>query len=365
MNIETFKLINYRNYSSLFLKFSKYKNFIIGNNGSGKTNIIEAIYYLALTKSFRINNDLALIKSNEQFSTIEGNIKDSVIHKYKIVINSENRKISINDNLITKLGDYISLINVILFNPEDLKLIKDNPSVHRKLFNMELSTFNNNYLKTLSVYNKILKQRNTYLKSMAINDMIPKQYLDISTEKLIDYCIKINQIRMEYINNINDYLNSIFNSITAKDGLVLKYISQYSGKNKDQLIGEYRKNFKRDLNYGKTNIGVHIDDFIFYYNDSLAKEFLSEGEQKNAIIALKLSEVKYCQEKIGKNPILMLDDLFSELDRYKINNIINFLENKIQIFITTTDIHKINKNLLKNCKVFKINKDEVKEQDYE
>ena len=210
MKIANLKLKNFRNYQNLELDFSSYKNIIIGNNGIGKTNIVEAIYYLSLTKSFRTNNDEVLIKDNEDFAVIEANIIDNISNNYKIVINKVGKNIRIDNNPITSIGDYISKINVILFNQEDLKLIKDNPSTHRKLINMELSEFNNEYLKLLSLYNKVLKQRNTYLKSMYFNGNIPHDYLEILTSKLIEIGLKIYNIRKDYIDEINDYLSKIF-----------------------------------------------------------------------------------------------------------------------------------------------------------
>lgn len=354
MKINNLTLKNFRNYELLNLSFSPSKNIIIGNNGLGKTNIIEAIYYLALTKSFRTNNDNFLIKDNSDFAVIEANVKDNIQNNYKIIISKEGKKIKLDNNVITKISDYISKLKVILFNREDLKLIKDNPSVHRKLINMELSQFDNEYLKLLSYYNKILKQRNSYLKSMQINGTLSKDYLDIITNKLLDIGLKINEIRQNYINNINQNINLIFNKTTKKGNLKINYISSYNNQSNEKLILDYNKGFKRDLNYGMTHIGIHLDDFIFELDDKPIKDYLSEGEQKSAIIAFKLSEIKYCIEKFNKVPILILDDLFSELDCKKINSLLNNLKKSFQIFITTTDIKNINEKLLSNSYVFKI-----------
>src|SRR5574344_613460 len=157
MKITNLKLVNFRNYDSLNLQFHKNMNIIIGNNGVGKTNIIESIYYLSLTKSFRTNNDLNLIKEACDYSSITGTIIDKISNDYRIVISQKGKNIKIDNLQINKIGDYISKINIVLFTQEDLKLIKDNPSIHRKLINMELSQFNNEYLRLLSIYNKILK----------------------------------------------------------------------------------------------------------------------------------------------------------------------------------------------------------------
>lgn len=365
MKISNLKLKNFRSYDELNLKFSDYKNIIIGDNGVGKTNIVEAIYYLALTKSFRCNDDSLLLKENSESAIIEANIKTTINNVYKIVLTKNGKKILIDNKQITTISDYISKLNVIIFTIDDLKLIKDNPSMHRKLINMELSQFNNNYLKLLSLHNKVLKQRNTYLKSMQINSYVPKEYLDIITEKMIDLGLQIHEIRKQYLIIINDYLTTIFEKSTKKKNLKIKYISHYENKTKENLIKEYKSSLTRDLNYGKTNIGVHLDDFIFIINDKEAKYFLSEGEQKSAVISFKLAEIKYCIDNFKKTPILILDDLFSELDNKKINSLISNLRKSLQIFITTTDINKVNKKLLNNCRVIKIKPQKVEVKDYE
>lgn len=365
MEITNLKLTNFRNYQKLELEFSKNKNIIIGNNGMGKTNIIEAIYFLALTKSFRCNEDKQLIQEESETSTIEATIFDKINNNYKIVINKGNKLIKIDNNPINKISDYISKINIILFSIEDLKLIKESPNIHRKIINMELSILNNEYLKLLSYYNKILKQRNMYLKNLMINSLIPRDYLDVITEKMIETGIKINQIRKDYIDEINKHLSKIFFKTTKKNNLIIKYRSSFSNKSKERLIKDYKTHLQQDINYGKTGIGIHLDDYIFEINKKEAKYFLSEGEQKSAVIAYKLSEIKYCDEVLKKKPILILDDLFSELDKQKINRLLNNFNKKYQTFITTTDIEKINKKVLINCKVIKIKNKGIEVKTYE
>ena len=362
MKITNLKLVNFRNHTNLNLKFSEYKNII---NGIGKTNIVEAIYYLALTKSFRTNNDKVLIKDNEEFAIIEASIVDKISNTYKIVLTKDGKNIKIDNNSIKSISDYISKLNIILFTTEDMKLIKDNPSMHRKLINMELSEFNNTYLKLLSMYNKVLKQRNTYLREMLFNGNIPKEYLDILTDKLIDLGLKIYQIRKNYLEEINNYISNIFYKIVKKENLKIKYLCNFENKNKDELKKIFKKYEQKDINYGKTHLGVHLDDFIFTINNQPAKEYLSEGEQKNAIIAFKLSEIKYCVKNKNKTPILILDDLFSELDNKKINNLIGNFKKSFQIIITTTDIDKVNPKLLSNCQVFKLTNKKVEVKNYE
>ncbi len=365
MKITNLKLKNFRNYDMLNLQFSNYKNIIIGDNGVGKTNIVEAIYYLALTKSFRCSDDILLINENADRAIIEANIKTNINNTYRLVLSKAGKKITIDNNPVSRISDYISKLNIILFSIDDLKLIKDNPSVHRKLINMELSQFNNEYLKLLSLHNKLLKQRNTYLKEKFQQNQLSLEYLEVLDEKLIDYGLKIYNIRKGYIDTINLYLPEIFIKSTKKPNLKINYISQYDNKTKEDLIKMYKKNRTRDITYGKTHVGINLDDYIFEISGKEARNYLSEGEQKSAIISFKLAEIKYCIEIFNKVPILILDDLFSELDNKKINSLISNLKKSFQIFITTTDLTKVNKRLLKNCRVIKITKNKMEVKDYE
>ena len=166
MQISSLKLLNFRNYESLELSFSSKINMIYGKNGMGKTNIIEAIYMLGLTKTFRSNNDEIVIKRGKNIAKIEGKIRDSILNSYKIIISNAGKRIKIDNNQISKISDYITKVNIILFNPDDLKMIKDTPSTRRKMLNIEISGINSEYLQLLTNYNKVLKQRNAYLKAL-------------------------------------------------------------------------------------------------------------------------------------------------------------------------------------------------------
>ena len=364
MEIASLKLLNFRNFDTLELNFSSNKNIIIGNNGEGKTNIVEAIFVLGLTKSFRTNDDDVLIKENNSLFKIEGNIKSSFVNNYKIIYQNGVKVVKINNNKIIKLSDYISNINVVLFSINDLKLIKDTPNTRRKLINLEISQLNNEYVIYLNYYNKILKQRNTYLKTL-YNKNINYEYLDIIDNQLIDYGIKVFEIRTNFIEKINKLLSNIYFNLGGFEGLFINYKSDYKGKNIETIKKEYKNNIEKDIVLGSTQIGIHRDDFIFSLENKEIKNFASEGQQKNAIIAFKLSEIELFYEIKKEYPILILDDLFSELDLKKIENILNFISDEIQTFITTTDLKKIKKKYLKNSKIFKITEKSIEEDIYE
>lgn len=358
MKITNLKLANFRNYPYLELNFSNNKNIIIGKNGSGKTNLVEAIYVLAFTKSFRGSLDKIIIKEKESICKICGIVSKN---KYEFVINDTKKEVKINNNSIDKLSDYISNINVILFNPDDLKIIKDSPSERRKFLNMEISQINNSYLKKLNNYNKLIKQRNNYLKILYVNGNSSKDYLFILTEKIIDIGLEILIEREKYINEINKLLSKYYYKITGISDIKIKYKSDFLNKSKEDLVKKYKQLLDRDIILGKTSIGIHHDDFIILLKNKEIKDYGSEGQQKNAIISIKLSEVDLIKNLTGKYPILILDDLFSELDKYKINNILKYLKKSIQTFITITEVDKIKDKYLEDATLYKIKNNRVEE----
>ncbi len=354
MKLLDLKLKNFRNYQSLKISFSPKMNLIIGTNGVGKTNLIEAIYVLAITKSFKSNYDEVLVKNNEKSAKIEGNIEERLTNNYVIELDSNGKKAKINKTNIPKLSDYISRIQVILFSSNDLKLIKDSPSVRRKLLNVEISQINNNYLKYLNEYNKIIKQRNAYLKILYTNKMASRDYLHILNDKVILYGTKIMEQRQKFIEQINRYLKTIYNSISNIDSLILKYHSDYWNITEEEIRKKYEKLEEKDIILGKTSFGVHMDDIEFTLDNYNLKDYGSEGQQKNAIIAFKLSELKLYKEEYHSLPILIIDDLYSELDKYKINSILENLDPDIQTFITVTDLNKVKKSIRNESKIIKI-----------
>ena len=361
MKIQHLRLLNFRNYEKMEISFSDSYNIIYGNNGSGKTNLVESIYVLALTKSFRGSVDKVLIMNNKDVCRVEGTIAEKYTNDYKIIIKDGGKKVKINNTKVDKLSDYISKVSVVLFNPDDLRFIKDSPSIRRKAINLEISQINNSYLKNLNNYNKLLKQRNTYLKSMNINANTSSEYLDILTNKLVDLGEKIYISRKKYIDLLNDKIGEFYEKICGISDLKLDYISDFNNFDKEKILKRYKECLNRDIILGKTSFGVHHDDISFKLLKFNIRDYGSEGQQKNAIIAYKMAELEIFYQIRDDYPILILDDLFSELDRFKINNILSLINEDIQTFITTTEIDKINSDILEKSKLFEINDGVVRE----
>lgn len=362
MKIQDIKLSKFRSYDNLKLSFAPNVNILYGKNGVGKTNLVESIYVLALTKSFRTNNDKNLLMKDCEETSVEGTILTNVSTKYRIILGNDGKKVEIEGNKVEKISDYVSRINVILYNPEDINIINDSPNIRRKFLNVEISQISKEYLLFLNYYNKLLKHRNSYLKELYINGNGHQEYLDILTKKLIEYGIKINKYRQSFVDDINEYIGRIYKNIFGYGDIFVKYISSYNNQDEESLFKEYQKLYSKEMAFGKTLIGIHHDDLEFLLDHENIRDWGSQGQKKNVIISLKLAEILLIKSIRNDYPILILDDLFSELDHEKIKNILKMLDDYVQTFITTTEI---NKRLIKGfneCKIFKVEQGSIEEE---
>ena len=356
MIINRLKLKNFRNYDSLDITFNNKLNIIIGNNAQGKTNILEAIYFLSITKSNLAMNDKSCIKKDKLSSKLEASIEDKIGEKnISIVLNNIGKKLTVNSNEIKKHSEYIGNLKVVIFNPDDVRLIKEAPGNRRKFLNIEISQLYNSYINILNEYNVILKQRNEYLKIIK-NKPINNLYLDIVNNKLADLAESIYKYRIDFINEINKYIGDIYFNIAGNEGLKLKYLPNIdiSDDIKKDLLNKLENNLEKEILYGNTLYGPHRDDFLLVLNDSDLITYGSQGQQKMSILALKLAEINVFYNICDDYPVVLLDDLFSELDIIKRNKVITYLKDNVQAIITTTDLKNINKRLIKNATVFTV-----------
>ncbi len=363
MYLKRVQIQNYRNYSNLKVSFNKGINIIYGNNAQGKTNLLEAIYVLALTNTFKSTMESDLVKYNKNYFKLSGVIKKEKLDTLLEVMYCNNRKIlSIDKTVMNKVSEYISALNVILFTPDDLDIIKGPPLNRRNFLNIELSQLYRNYYILLNEYNKVLKTRNEFLKLQKPN----KKYLDILTEFLIEKNIAIYKIRKKFINKINLYCEKIFYDISG-----LKHFKILYKPNFDYFLYEYNKNkcleifshkYKTEYKSLTTFYGVHKDDFEFYLGDINLKNFGSQGQQRLAILALKLSEIEIFKNWQNTFPILLLDDVFSEIDKDKSNKLMNYLNSKLQVIITTVSLENFDNKILSCAKIFNIENGKLKIQ---
>lgn len=360
MQIKKIKLQNYRNYDDFEIEFGKNLNIIIGNNAQGKTNLLESIYVLAVTKSFLSIKEKDLIKFNTKFARISGKIEVNKKNKtLDILISDKGKEVKVNKKEIKKLSNYISIINVIIFSTDNIRIFKESPTSRRRYFNMQISQISNEYLKYLSDYNLILRQRNEFLKVIDINKKTDVLYLNIIDDKYVSLSINVSKYREKYVLDINKYLDDMFECITGERGLKLIYQTN-TIQDKDLFITKLRDNLSKEKLYKMTLEGPNRDDFYFIYNGKNLSQFGSQGQLRSAVLALKLSEVKLFQERTLESPILLLDDIFSELDIEKRNNLLNSLSDNIQTIITTTDIDSTPKSIRNKANIYEIENGNMK-----
>lgn len=361
MRIKRLKLTNFRNYSDLEIELSPNINLFIGDNGEGKTNILESIYILSLTKSNRYGVEENLIKFSEEIAKIEGLIyNEDVLKKQEVHITRGKKQLYINNKEIRKNRDYISNFCVIAFTPEDLEIVKGSPSIRRNMLNIDISQLHNTYISYLNEYNQVIKMRNEYLKKMNLNGNSDERYLEVLNNSMIDKAIKIYEYRYNFLEEINRLLPNIFKKMTGLSNLVIKFENSIGIEKFDsdairkKFQSKLKRNFNAELMQGMTLTGPHRDDFSFYLNEMDMKNFASQGQQRMAVIALKISEIYLFKKEMGTYPVLLLDDIFSEIDSKKRNKIIKFLEKDIQSIITTTDINDINEKILENATIYSV-----------
>lgn len=330
---------NFRNHLDFKLNINNQILVLEGENGAGKTSLLEAIYFTATTKSHRTNKDKDLIKEGKEFARI--NLKNDK-DEFLMVISLNGKKAFINNQEVRKLSSYIGNLNVVLFAPEDLDLIKGSPSIRRNFLDLELVQMSKEYLDHLSNYKNILKQRNILLKKIKLNDDFT--FLNILGEQLYKFGIQIYDYRNNFINELNKILIEV--SKEFDDFIIqLKYMPNVS---KDNWLNILMKKQQNDINLGQTLFGIHKDDFDILFNNKSLKDYGSQGMIRLAAILIKLSLLKWLEEKTNKKVLLLLDDVFSELDLNIQNKFIEMLPKDIQTIITSAiplknkDFQKIN-----------------------
>lgn len=362
MYIKKVELKNFRNYSELSIDFNEKVNLILGNNAQGKTNLLESVYISSFGKSFRTNKDAEMIKFGEESAKIKViTNRDDEEENVELIIGSDQKKyVKVNGVKIKKTAELLNNILVVIFSPEDLKIVKDEPDKRRKFIDREICQINPGYYDSLSNYKKVLQQRNMYLKE---ND-IDIDYLDVLDRQLSKYGCKIIHYRKNFIDKLNEISKNIHKKITnEKENLIIKYCPNIKY---DEDIKEQEKHFylnlkdkiESDRKFRTTSIGPQKDDLEFFINDVNVRNFGSQGQQRTTALSLKLAEINIIKEETGENPVLLLDDVMSELDLERQEFLVNSL-NQVQLFITTTEIPDILINKFKNRKIIKVNNGNV------
>jgi DNA replication and repair protein RecF len=361
MKISTLKLKNFRCYEELSLKFKNNVNIFIGNNAQGKTSILESIYVLAFTKSHKVFKDTEVIFNEAEFAKINSliNLKEQSV-QLDIVVSKMGKKAKYNQIEVNKLSEYVGILNVVMFAPEDLDLIKGNPKNRRKFLDVEIGQISREYIFNLQNYKKILKQRNDLLKTMQKKPTKDYLLLDVITDQLIDYQVPIIEHRKKFIDDIQQFAQIHYKRLSnSSDFLEIKYVPSMN----DNLKNEYSAKYQYDIITGTTNLGIHRDEIEFYLNKYQLKTRASQGEQRTVVLAIKLALIDLIYQYKHEYPVLLLDDVLSELDQSRQNQLLDFIDNDVQIFITSTNINDINLEKLHNYQVFNIDNGHIKECD--
>lgn len=372
MFIERLALTDYRNYDSLELSFSPHINVLIGENAQGKTNIMEAIYVLSMAKSHRTANDRELIRWEQEYGKIEGDIK----RKYgrlplELTISKKGKKARVNHLEQNRLSLYIGQLNVVMFAPEDLNLVKGSPQVRRRFLDMEIGQISPVYLHDLLTFQKVLKQRNAILKDNRGKLDFTDVMFDIYTEQYIQLAVQIIRKRFYFIELLQKWAEPIHKGISrgieqlkVTYGTLKEFDSGQTAEQMEEILSrKLHEVRRRELERGMTLIGPHRDDLHFFVNDYDIQTYGSQGQQRTTALSLKLAEIDLVKQEVGETPVLLLDDVLSELDDYRQSHLLNIMQGQVQTFVTTTNIAGIDHETIRDAELYEVSAGKVSDKE--
>lgn len=347
-------LRNYRNFEQADLQFNPGLNLFIGKNAQGKTNILESLYYLGTGSSHRTNSDADLIRWGSDYFFLKTGIqkrnREAVI---SFGYNQLKKEIKIDSNPLTKISDLMGYFNIVLFSPEDLQMVKGNPGFRRKFLNLEISQVNPYYYYNLQKYKQVVRQRNLLLKEMrqkGNKSENKRELLFVWDQQLVDLGSRLIKKRLEVTEKLDILARLTHRKITdGREVLRMEYKSSLGEISNDLKSAEIKEIFLKrlqsklndEVNRGNTLVGPHLDDLELFINGINARKFGSQGQQRTAALALKIAELEFMRSEIGEYPILLLDDVFSELDSVRKSHLLKVIKDKIQTFITSTDTDSV------------------------
>ena len=360
MIIKSLELENFRNYENLNIEFDQGVNILYGDNAQGKTNILEAIYVLSTTKSHKGSKDKEIVNFNADEAHIKAYLdKEGLERRIDMHLRKNKTKgIAIDKVRVKKAAELLGLLNVVFFSPEDLSIIKDSPAERRKFCDRELCQLDQNYLYDLMQYNKVINQRNKILKEISFNKDY-REMLSVWDMQLTVYGKKIIERRAKFVDELNEILSDVHYKLSGKrEHMVMNYIPYCT---MDQLEDVTKANIEKDIRLKMTCAGPHKDDFSFISNDIDLRSYGSQGQQRTAALSLKLSEIEIVKKITRDKPVLLLDDVLSELDSNRQNFLLNNIGD-IQTIITCTGLEDFVNNRFKYDKIFKVTEGRVNKE---
>lgn len=364
MYLDHFIAQNYRNLSLIDTHFDPNINIFIGKNAQGKTNLLEAVYFLALTRSHRTSNDRELIAFDQDYTNLMGQIhKEQRELDLRVLITKKGKKVWINRVEQSKLSSYVGQLNAILFSPEDLELIKGAPGLRRKFMDQEFGQVSSEYLYFAAKYRQVLQQKNNYLKQLMKGQAKDQLFLDVLSDQLAGIAAEVISRRYRFLGYLSKSATEAYHNISlASEELTLEYVSSVSDITAtdsteqiyQKLLTAFQKNRAVELKRGTTLVGPHRDDLEFRLNDQDAHLYASQGQQRTIALSLKLAEIQLVHQMTGEYPLLLLDDVMSELDHGRQSALLSYIHGKTQTFITTTDLEGISWEIIKQPKIYQI-----------
>lgn len=332
MLIKNLRLSSYRNHHRSSFEFDDHLNIIIGNNGTGKTNILESITLLSNARSFRTSNDRDLIEKGEQYSVIDSSGSEG---KIKVVINQKGKSLFYNDQPVRKTSEFIGIVNAVLFKPADIELFRDNPKERRRILDIEIGKVSPEYLKSFLRFSDLLKDKNRLLKE----DKPDLTYLELINDQMAGEIRRIILERLSFFRLIEKTLSDIYSKISGTDTKIS--ITYKNCCDPEKVNEKLKESFDKDLYYHYATLGPHHEDYSFFFDGYEINSVASQGQKRMVMIAFKLAIVLFIQNRTGKIPVILLDDIFSELDENNQERLMKALPENSQVIITGTDINGI------------------------
>lgn len=372
MILQELSLRHFRNYADLKLDFAPGVNVLLGENAQGKTNLLEAIYVLALTRSHRTSKDRELIQWHQKQAVVAGRVKKRVeTLPLQVEIDQKGKRVQLNHLYQQRLSAYIGGLNVVLFAPEDLELVKGAPQIRRRFMNMEFGQMSPQYLHVTNQYRTLLIQRNNYLRQLKYGEQTDKVLLGVLSDQLAAAGAQVSYQRYQMIKRLEKWAQSLQQQISVqKEQLAIKYVSQLqiddqqdTDSLQDQLQDFYHQHLDHEIEMGTTLMGPQRDDIQFLVNGQNVQRYGSQGQQRTTALAVKLAEIDLIKEQTGEYPLLLLDDVLSELDNDRQTNLLAAIQDKVQTFLTTTSLSGVAKELIKTPTIFHIQHGQVEKEE--
>ncbi|MBS4007651.1 MAG: DNA replication/repair protein RecF [Clostridium sp.] len=367
MRIERLKLVNFRNYAQLELDLEQNLNLFVGANGQGKTNLLESISFLASGSSFRTHHESEFVFWGKKSCLVSGIVNNRFGKQTQQVCyeSEKKRKIFKNENVLTERKKYLGQLIPVMFTPEDLTLVKGQPQIRRRFLDEEIAKVSPVYEYELGRYQQIVKQRNFLLKKYR-EKIIGSQEIESWNEQLVMQAVKILTKRMAALHRISLLARLAHRKLTgSRENLQINYLSlsayqenSHPEQIRQSLLESLEKRKQEEVRWGQTLVGPHRDDILFFINGKNAKMYASQGQQRTIVLALKLAELEYVKGEMGEYPVLLFDDVFSELDESRRRFLVETIEGRVQTFITGTEAERLG-NFKHSVKRFNVLRGEV------